>query len=116
LAGTRVEHDVQVTDNTPSCPNCGKHFGIKECSTFWNPWQYACPQCGVALEASGVQKAVALAVVPAGILLAALLSWLEERGGWEPRALLFVLAIMAAVLIAGAIASWRITRFTIKRS
>jgi hypothetical protein len=99
----------------PVCPSCGKTISLREASSFWNPWNYACPHCSVVLEASGIQKAIALAVVPVGVLIAVALSWMKQRGAWETRALLFVLAIIAAVLVAGAIASWRITQFAIKR-
>jgi endogenous inhibitor of DNA gyrase (YacG/DUF329 family) len=98
----------------PSCPGCGKSLQWKHSFYFWNPWSFPCPYCGKLLEASRGQKVFAIAVVPLGVLLAGIPVLMERQGVWGTTGSLVFFAIVAPVLIAGAIASWPRTRFTLK--
>ena len=99
----------------PTCPACGRVFGWKECFTFWNPWDSPCPHCGARLEASRHQKYFAYAVIPLGAFLAAVPLLLEAQGVWSKHQSLAFFAVVVPFLLAGALASWRYTRFTVKK-
>ena len=96
----------------PTCPSCGKHIEWKHSFTFWNPWNFPCPHCKVSLEASKIQKYITLAVVPVGLLLAAVPIVLEEAGVWGTKHSLVFFAFVVPALLVGARASWPHTRFT----
>lgn len=98
----------------PSCPGCGRAIEWKHSFSFWNPWTFPCPHCKVPLEASRIQKAIAIAMVPVGLLLAGIPIALEELGVWRAGHSLAFFAIVAPLLVVGAWASWRHTRFTLK--
>jgi hypothetical protein len=89
----------------PTCPACQATLGWKESYSFWNPWNYPCPHCHVALEASRIQKGMAYAVVPAGMLLATILLVFEG---------IAFLAIVVPLIVVAAGASWLFTTFTVK--
>jgi len=98
----------------PACPSCARTLTWKNASTFWNPWSYPCPHCGTVLEASRIQKVIALTVVPGGVLLAMSVLWIEKLEMWQQRALLCFIVFVAVSLVVGALISWRHTTFTIK--
>jgi hypothetical protein len=98
----------------PVCPGCGGTIGWKHSFTFWNPWHFPCPHCAAPLEASRIQKYIALAVVPLGVLLAGASIVLERIGVWGTTGSLIYFAIIVPLLVAGALASWPHTRFTVK--
>jgi CXXC-20-CXXC protein len=98
----------------PACPSCTKTLTWKDASTFWNPWSYPCPHCRTVLEASRIQKVIAVAVVPCGLLLAMSVLWIEKLEMWQQGALLGFIVFVAISLFVGALISWRHTTFTIK--
>jgi hypothetical protein len=98
--------------STPSCPICGERIEWKHSFSLWNPWNYPCPHCKVSLEGSKIQKYIALAVIPVGLLLAAVPIVLEQAGVWSTKHSFLFFAIVVPVLLIGARASWPYTRFT----
>src|SRR5215212_8703377 len=99
----------------PTCPVCGKEIGWKHSATFWNPWNYPCPHCRAALEASKIQKYIAMAVIPVGLLIAIVPISLEELGVWGTAHSLLYFAVVVAVLSIGAWASWSCTHFSARQ-
>jgi hypothetical protein len=99
----------------PTCPACGKEIRWKHSFSLWNPWNYPCPHCKVALEASRIQKYMAYAMVPLGALLAAVPIFLEKRGIWQTGESLMFFAIVIPLLLIGAAATWPYTRFTARK-
>ena len=91
----------------PVCPSCGKALGWRDISSFWNPWNYPCPHCKVVLEASPIQKRIALATVPAGIGIACVAIYFRKSS-------LAFLAVVVVFLVVGALMSWPRTTFKVK--
>ena len=89
----------------PACPACRRTLGWKDSFSFWNPWDYPCPHCKVSLEASRIQKLMAFAVVPAGVLLAAIPLLFDS---------VVYLAIVIPVIVVAAASSWLFTKFKVK--
>jgi membrane protein YdbS with pleckstrin-like domain len=100
----------------PTCPNCRRELGWRQSFSFWNPWNFPCPHCEVTLEASRIQKYIAIAVVPVGMLLAGVTTYFQKRGIWQTSESLLFFALVVPPLVAGALVSWRHTQFTIKNS
>ena len=100
----------------PTCPACKNQLGWKHSFSFWNPWNYPCPHCKVPLEASRIQKCIAYAVVPAGLLIAAVPIIFERSGMWKTQDSLLFFAILVPLIVIGALASWPLTTFTVKRN
>ena len=98
----------------PTCPNCGKELGWKHSFSFWNPWNFSCPHCKVALEASRIQKYIAYAVVPVGVLLGGVVTYFQKQGSWQTAESLTFFGLVVPLLIVGALLSWRHTRFTVR--
>ena len=96
----------------PACPGCGKAIEWRHSFTFWNPWNYPCPHCGIALEASKVQKRIACAVVPVGILIALGALALQRLGFWSKPIGIAYVALAVVILMVGVRVSWSHTRFT----
>jgi CXXC-20-CXXC protein len=96
----------------PRCPACGKDIEWKHSLSFWNPWDFACPHCRTRLEASRIQKNIAMAVIPGGVLLAAAFLFLQRQLGFSRVALIVILIMIVASLMVGARVSWRRTSFT----
>ena len=98
----------------PTCPACGKEIEWKHSFSLWNPWDFPCPHCKTRLEASRVQKYMAYAVVPGGLLLAAVPISLERAGIWHTTESLMFFVILVPLLLVGAAASWKHTRFIVR--
>lgn len=101
---------------TPVCPACSKAIGLRHSAAFWNPWNFPCPHCKAPLEASRIQKGIAFAVVPLGAILAAVPVMMERQGVWGHRGSIAYFAIVVPVIIAGAVASWSRTTFTLRKA
>ena len=100
----------------PTCPNCRRELGWRQSFSFWNPWNFPCPHCEVTLEASRIQKYIAIAVVPVGMLLAGVTTYFQKSGVWQTAESLIFFALVAPLLVAGALVSWRYTQFTVKKT
>ena len=98
----------------PTCPSCHNELRLKHSFSFWNPWNFPCPHCKVPLEASRIQKYIAFAVIPVGLLFAGIGIALERGGAWGPAGSLAFFALVVPLVVAGALVSWRHTRFTLK--
>jgi CXXC-20-CXXC protein len=100
--------------SNPRCPACGKDLEWKHSMSFWNPWDFPCPHCRARLEASRIQKIIAMAVIPGGVLLAAVFLFLQRQLGVSRGVLIATLVVIVASLMVGTRVSWRRTSFTLR--
>ena len=98
----------------PICPSCRNEIEWKQSFTFWNPWSYPCPHCKTLLEASRVQKYIAIAVVPVGLVLATAAILLGKLEVWGTNHTVVYFLVAVSLLVVGARASWSLTRFNTK--
>jgi hypothetical protein len=97
---------------TPVCPCCAQNIEWRHSLMFWNPWDYSCPHCQRRLEASRIQKIIAMAVIPGGAALALLFHLLKQQFGVTKSGLLALLGVVCVLLVVGARWSWNHTTFS----